>query len=124
MKITSTMALAAVSAICAVSEVNAQTNDMRNGEVVDGLDHHFKGGLMKDAVSSNLHSITEGSNVDGVALSKVYAEIINVNGSHDTFNGEDYHSPELQNEHSHPLWCHQRHALYVKYSKHHHWRHW
>ena len=124
------MAIAAVSAICLTTEVNAQTNDMRNGGVVDGLEHHFKGDAVRQKVCNQIKEIVNVSNVDGVALSKVYSDVgrvVSVGSTHDKFNGLDYNSPELHNEHSNPTWCHHKHVLYNRHlswvDHFHHWMH-
>ncbi|MGR5365682.1 hypothetical protein [Photobacterium damselae] len=114
MKITSTIALAAIAATCTVTSVNAQTTDKKDQSVIDGVHHQFKETCVKLAVTQNLHDITDGMTVNGMDLHKVYAQSINNRGGNQA-GGKHYISGEQAS------WCHNNHS---NHSKHHHWKSW
>lgn len=117
MKITSTMALAAIAATCSVPIVNASTNDASLHSINDGMHQHFKESGIKMAVSNHLHDITQNMLVDGVNLHEVYANTVQSRGNTQA-SGATYDQMQTS-------WCHQKYSKYSKYdkhSKHHHWK--
>lgn len=109
MKITSTMALAAITATCTVPAVNASTNDHALHSIDEGMSQHFKELGVKMAVSNHLHDITQNMMVDGVNLHEVYANTVEKRGNTQA-SGKNY-------SHVQTSWCHHR---YDRHNKHHH----
>lgn len=111
MKITSTMALAAIAATCSVGAVSAKTSEHSDSVMADGLNQHFKGTAVKAAVTTKLQDITKDMNVDGIDLHEVYANSVNGRGNTQA-SGANVSNVKGS-------WCHSRYEQHDNHHKHH-----